>query len=163
MLSKWCSGVLNDDVTVKNWIIWLKLSHPSYANRFRIEFRLEGCILPSIWECKDSKFCYQPAGHIITENLKIISDSRIRTIISKDPNYRFPAHIDFTKCREAIAKALNGYCTRWCKREHVESNALNNWKLNIFQIIDKRISFYLNNFDLSPELSTFETRYPRIS
>ena len=34
---------------------------------------------------------------------------------------------------------------RWCKREHVESNALNSWKLNIFKIIDCRISFYCNN------------------
>ena len=81
---------------------------------------------PDSWECKDSKFCYQPAGHITSGNLKIISDSRIRSIIAKGPKYRFPAHIDFTKCREAIAKALNVYCARWCKREHVESNALNN-------------------------------------
>ena len=78
---------------------------------------------PDSWECKDSKFCYQPAGYIITGSLKIISDSRIRLIISKGTKYRFPVHIDFTKCREAIAKALNDYCTRWCKREHVESNA----------------------------------------
>ena len=36
---------------------------------------------PDSWQCNDSKFCYQPAGHIITGNLKIISDSRIRSII----------------------------------------------------------------------------------
>ena len=30
---------------------------------------------PDSWECKDSIFCYQPAGHIITGNLKIVSDS----------------------------------------------------------------------------------------
>ena len=40
---------------------------------------------------------------------------------------------DVTKCREAIAKTLNDHCTRWCKREHVESNALNNWKLIFFR------------------------------
>ena len=80
--------------------------------------------------------------------LQIISDSRIRSIISKGFNYRFPAHIDVTNCREAIAKTLNDNCTRWCKREHVQSNALNDLKLNIFQVIDKCISFYLNNFDL---------------
>ena len=39
--------------------------------------------LPDSWESKDSKFCYQPAGHIITGNLKIISASRIRSIIPK--------------------------------------------------------------------------------
>ena len=49
-----------------------------------------------------------------------------------------------------IGVSLNDNCTRWCKREHVESNALNNWKLNIIQTIDKRISFYLNNLGLLP-------------
>ena len=48
---------------------------------------------------------------------------------------------------------------RLCKREHVESNALNNWELNIFQIIDKRISFYLNNLDLLPPKSKFSFRH----
>ena len=35
----------------------------------------------------------------------------------------------------------------WFKREHVESSALNSWKLNIFKIIDGIISFYRNNLD----------------
>ena len=38
---------------------------------------------PDSRDCKNSKFCYEPAGHIITGNLKIISDSRIRSFISK--------------------------------------------------------------------------------
>ena len=88
-----------------------------------------------------------------------IYDLIIRSVISKGPKYWFPAHIDFTKCREAVAQALNDYCTHWCKREHVESNALNNWKLNIFQIIDKRISFYLNNLDLLPPKPKFSSRH----
>ena len=66
----------------------------------------------SVLDCKDSKFCYQPAGHIVTGNLKIITDSRIRSVISKGPKYRFPAHIDFNKCRETIASALNDYIVR---------------------------------------------------
>ena len=85
----------------------------------------------------------------INENLKIITDSRIRSIILKGPKYRFPAHIDFNKCRETIASALNDYCTRWCKPEHVESNALNNWKLKIFKTIDERVLFYSNNLIFS--------------
>ena len=40
--------------------------------------------------------------------------------------------IDFKSCREEIAGALQEFCNRWCKREHVESNALNSWKLNTF-------------------------------
>ena len=58
--------------------------------------------------------------------------------------------IDFKSCHEEIAGALQEFCYRWCKREHVEPNALNSCKLNIFKIIDSRISFYCNNLDLLP-------------
>ena len=67
---------------------------------------------------------YPAAGHIMTGNLKIISDSRIRYIVSKGPKYRFPSRIDFKKCREEIASALNDFGNRWCKREYVEPDAL---------------------------------------
>ena len=50
--------------------------------------------------------------------------------------------IDFKSCHEEIAGALQEFCNRWCKRKHVESNALNSWKLNIFKVIHGRISFY---------------------
>ena len=60
----------------------------------------------------------------MTGNLKIISDSRIRYIVSKGPKYRFPSRIDFKKCREEIASALHDFGNRWCKREYGEPNAL---------------------------------------
>ena len=55
----------------------------------------------------------------------------------------FPVPIDFKSCREEIAGALQEFCNRWCKREHVESNALNSWKL-----FDGRISFNCDNLNL---------------
>ena len=33
-----------------------------------------------MWNCKDPKYSYQPAGHIITGNIKNITDLRIRSI-----------------------------------------------------------------------------------
>ena len=67
--------------------------------------------------------------------------------------------IDFKSCREEIAGALQEFFNRWCKREHVESNALNNWKLDIFKIIDGRISFYCNNLDLLQPKPKFTFRH----
>ena len=87
--------------------------------------------------------------------MKIISDSRIRNIVSKGSKYRFPSQIDFNRCREEIASAVNDFGNRWCKREYVECNALKEWKLSIFNIVDKRIKFihitqisYLLNLNL---------------
>ena len=78
---------------------------------------------PCTWEgrvCKESKYTYPAAGHVVTGNLKIISDSRIRSIICKGPKYRFLSRIDFKTCREVIAAALNDFSNRWCNREYVE-------------------------------------------
>ena len=66
--------------------------------------------------------------------------------------------IHFKSCREEIAGALHELCNRWCKREPVEYNALNSWKLNILKIIDVRISFYCNNLDLLPPKPKFTFR-----
>ena len=49
-------------------------------------------------------------------NPKIISDTRIRWIISKGPKYRFSTKIDFQRCREKLTASLNEYCNRSCKR-----------------------------------------------
>ena len=39
---------------------------------------------------------------------------------------------------------------RWCKQENVEPDALKEWKISIFKIIDTRISFYSRNTHLLP-------------
>ena len=77
----------------------------------------------------------------MTGNLKIILESRIPYIVSKGPKYRFPSRIDFKKCTEEIASALNDFSNRWCKREYVEPNALKEWKVSIFKIVDGVLNF----------------------
>ena len=49
------------------------------------------------------------ARHIVTGGLKIMPDSRIRSIICKGPKSRIPSPIDFTKCREVIAGTYNNF------------------------------------------------------
>ena len=52
--------------------------------------------------------------------------------------------------RREIAASLNDFSNRWCKQENVEPDALKEWKINIFKIIDTRISFYSRNTHLLP-------------
>ena len=100
--------------------------------------------------CKKSNYLYPSSGHVITGYLNVIPDARVRNIISKGPKYRFPSNIDFFKCRREIPASLNYFSNRWCKRENVEPDDLKEWKINIFEIIDTRISFYSRNTHLLP-------------
>ena len=45
------------------------------------------------------------------------------------------------------------------KRKHVECDALKDWKLNIFKIIDRRISFYSQNTNMLPRRPKISYRY----
>ena len=47
-----------------------------------------------------------------------------------------------------ITASLNDFSNCWCKQENVEPDALKEWKINIFKIIDTRISFYSRNTHL---------------
>ena len=48
-----------------------------------------------------------------------------------------------------LAASLADFSNRWCKRENVERDALNDWKINSFKIIDTCISFYSPNTHIS--------------
>ena len=47
---------------------------------------------------------------MITGNLNVIPDVKVRNIISKGPKYKFPSNIGFPKCRIEIAASLNDFC-----------------------------------------------------
>ena len=58
-----------------------------------------------------------------------------------------------------LAGSLNELCKHWCKREHVECDALKDRKLNIFKIIDRRISVYSQNTNMLPRKPKISYRY----
>ena len=50
---------------------------------------------------------------MITGNLNVIPDARVRNTISKGPKYRFPSNIDVPKCRREILASLNDFDNSW--------------------------------------------------
>ena len=47
-------------------------------------------------QCSMSDFCYQPVGHVVTGDLTIIRDAKLRHLIAKGPSYREQNVIDWT-------------------------------------------------------------------
>ena len=73
--------------------------------------------------------------------LEIISDSRIRHIVSKGSKYSFHFPLIQKKCHEEIASTLNDFGDRWCTREYVEPHVLKAWKVSFFKIVDNVLNF----------------------
>ena len=39
-------------------------------------------------QCKESKFCYESHGHVITGDLEVIENAKLRELVAKEPKYR---------------------------------------------------------------------------
>ena len=56
-------------------------------------------------ECSTSKYCYGPAGHVVTGDLNIIKDAKLRSLIEKGPSYREQNYINWSiTARDCVEK-----------------------------------------------------------
>ena len=76
-------------------------------------------------DCSTSKYCYEPAGHVITGDLTIVRDAELRSLIEKGQSFREQNCINWSinesLCKEAVAK----YKRKWSRKEKVDVRTLN--------------------------------------
>ena len=83
--------------------------------------------------CAGSEFCDPNHGHIITGNLQIIENSKLRQLMSKGPNYREPRTVNWRKCRLKILEALDEFIVANSRLE------LESWKTVVLSKVDTKI------------------------
>ena len=71
-----------------------------------------------------SKFCYQPAGHVITGDLDIVENKTLRELLLKGPKFREPKSFSWKQNLEIIMNSVGDYAKRWAKEENVEVDTL---------------------------------------
>ena len=101
---------------------------------------------PSQCECNTSIHLYQPYGHVITGDLSIIPNSKLRDLIAKGPKYREPCKGNWDKNLSLLCEAVDQYALQWAKWEMVELSVLSSWKEMVKGQIEERISKLKQNF-----------------
>ena len=96
-------------------------------------------------DCQNSPFINQDHQHVITGNLEIVSDIKLRNLISKGPNYREPVQFSCSKGREEILKGIDNCIRSWSNKEGLDVGAFLDWKNMITSRIDDRILELANN------------------
>ena len=89
--------------------------------------------------CSTCDYCYEPAGHVVTGDLNIIRDAKLRTLIAKGPPYREQNSINWRVNEEICRQAVSAYKSKWSKREAVDLQVLNEWELKVNECIARRI------------------------
>ena len=75
-------------------------------------------------DCHSSGFNYSPLGHVITGDLNIVSNPKLRDIFRKGPKYRLPRRIDGSLAFDLVCKGVLDCQTKWAKKNHVPQSSL---------------------------------------
>ena len=94
---------------------------------------------PPPCKCSDSKFLYAPCDHIVTGDLNIVRNIKLRDLLSKGPKYREPVLYSWHQNFDIIMDACEEYVRRWAKKEDVEVDTLSEWIKSIADVLKRRI------------------------
>ena len=94
--------------------------------------------------CSSSEFCYGPAGHVVTGDLRIIKDAKLRELVNKGPFYREQNIIDWGLnariCKEAVTK----YKVKWSRMLRMDRRVLNEWEKKVHEAIARRVQLLMS-------------------
>ena len=61
---------------------------------------------PQMCQCKESKFCHEPHGHVITGDLRVIENVRLSELVAKGPKYREPNRVNWKATETMLLEPL---------------------------------------------------------
>ena len=79
-------------------------------------------------DCSASEFCDPHHNHIISGDLRIINNSKLRKLFSKGPNYREPTTLNYRKCRQSIESALTSSIDSLAVKYDLPKESFSAWK-----------------------------------
>ena len=88
----------------------------------------------------NTSFCDPVHKHIVTGDLKVIQNNRLRSLLSKGPKYREQERIRWDKVLDSIQAGITDCQESWSKREHVDRKVLNEWSATLLEQVKAKIS-----------------------
>ena len=90
-------------------------------------------------DCMNSEFCDSHHKHIVSGDLRIISNPKLRKLLSKGPNYREPKTLNYKKCKQAIESAISSSIVNLAEKYALTAADFSSWKQKIVELVDKRL------------------------
>ena len=92
-------------------------------------------------DCQQHKdFVVENHGHVLTGDLRIITNSKLRKLVSKGPNFREAMSINWNKCKREIEIGLDSAIEQIVSTNpKVTMEEFVDWKRKILQEVDNKI------------------------
>ena len=88
-------------------------------------------------DCRNSEFCDPNHGHILTGDLRVIGNQKLRKLVTRGPNFREAKTIHWGHCKTEITSGLDSYIEKVCgKFSEIEAEHLVDWKNKVLELVD---------------------------
>jgi hypothetical protein len=84
-------------------------------------------------ECATSEHTDAVLGHILTGELSIVENRRLRELIAKGPKFRERRKLDFDKALEEVTKGLDDLILKWSAMKEIDIKTFQHWKNGILE------------------------------
>ena len=118
------------------------------------KFMEDNTILPC--NCGKSPFIDNHHNHVITGDLRIVPNNKLRKLFVKGPKHREPVTIDFLKSKEEIIEGMEVVINRWSDTSGVDEVVFEDWKHEFHRLLDDRISNITRNIKIQKTLPSLK-------
>ena len=88
-----------------------------------------------VCNCGDSAFIDIDIGHVLTDNLNMIRDRKLRKLIQKGHSHREQSSINWDINLKNYITAVRQYKIKWVKQEKVDTRVLNEWECTVIDMV----------------------------
>lgn len=101
-------------------------------------FLADPTILPC--SCANSPFVDEHHGHIITGDLRIVRNNKLRKLLCKGPKFREKESICWEKVRETVRVGIIDAIKKWTELESLPKSCFDEWKEKVFELVDSKLT-----------------------
>ena len=95
---------------------------------------------PITCDCKTSEYCDPHHQHILTGNLGIVTDSKLRSLLCKGPKYREKERLNWDKVQTCINTGIEDCAKMWANYEKVDIKVMSEWCSTLKKLVKDKIS-----------------------
>ena len=90
--------------------------------------------------CANSPFRDKYHGHIISGDLRLVEDNKLRKLFTKGPKYREKKFIDWEAVESDLLASVKECASSWCEKNKKNLLTLKEWSVTVSMKIKSRIS-----------------------
>ena len=121
--------------TVRNKIF----NYKQTVEDIRVDEEVSFTLNTDLCKCKESKFCDPHHKHVVTGDLRIVENQKLRKLLAKGPNYREPVTGNFKHAITKITAAINSCIDSFTEKTKHPKETFLPWKTAVLNMVNLKI------------------------